>query len=385
MTSITESSTTITGETAAVVSPLRALAIYLPQYHPVAENDEWWGPGFTEWTNVTRARPQFPGHYQPHVPADMGFYDLRVPEVRFAQAEMAKKYGIHGFCYYHYWFSGRRILERPFTEVLNSGEPDFPFLLCWANENWTRRWDGHDREVLLHQEYSAEDDIAHIRSLFPVFADPRYIRIDGKPVFMVYRTSLLPEPKRTVERWREEAHRAGIGELYLIRVESHWRNPRPEELGFDAAMPFAPDWHILPPSRRPPAHERILRRLGLHEPYFERQIVVPYAGLAEAMLAQKNQGYLRYPCVTPMWDNSARRKGRGAAIFDGSTPELYRAWLETAVARFTPPSQDENLIFINAWNEWAEGNHLEPCERWGHAYLEATRDVLRSAALVNAR
>jgi lipopolysaccharide biosynthesis protein len=362
-------------------SALRALAIYLPQFHPVPENDAWWGRGFTEWTNVTRARALFPGHYQPHRPADMGYYDLRVPEVRFAQAEMARQHGIHGFCYYHYWFTGRRILERPFTEVLNSGQPDFPFLLCWANENWTRRWDGHDQEVLLRQEYSAADDINHIRSLFPAFSDPRYIRIDGKPVFMVYRTGLLPAPERTTERWRTEARRAGIGELYLIRVESHWRNPRPEQLGFDAAMPFAPDWHILAPARRAPLLERILRRLRLHEPFLERQGVYSYAELAQVTLAQRDAGYLRFPCVTPMWDNSPRRRERGAAIFDGATPELYADWLRESLARFTPPSPEENLVFINAWNEWAEGNHLEPCQRWGTAYLEATRDVLDSATV----
>ena len=372
----------VTPQTTRAVHPkLRALAIFLPQFHPVPENDGWWGPGFTEWTNVTKARPQFPGHYQPHVPADMGYYDLRVPEVRMAQATLARQYGIHGFCYYHYWFTGRRILERPFAEILESGEPDFPFMLCWANENWTRRWDGHDKEVLLHQEYSAADDINHIRSLFPAFADRRYIRIDDKPVFMVYRTSLLPEPERTTDRWRTEAMRAGIGELYLIRVESHWRNPRPERLGFDAAMPFAPDWHILPPPRRPRRLHRLLRRLGLYDPYFEQQGVYSYAGLADVSLSQPHLGYLRYPCVTPMWDNSPRRKQRGAAIFDGSTPALYRRWLEEAVTRFTPPSVDENLVFINAWNEWAEGNHLEPCQRWGTAYLEATRDVLAQAAV----
>jgi lipopolysaccharide biosynthesis protein len=379
MTGLAESVSSL--NTSIAEEKLRALAIFLPQFHPVPENDAWWGPGFTEWTNVTRARPQFPGHHQPHLPADMGFYDLRVPEVRAAQADLARQHGIHGFCYYHYWFTGRRILERPFNEILASGEPDFPFMLCWANENWTRRWDGHDKEVLLHQEYSAEDDINHIRSLFPAFTDPRYIRIDGKPVFMVYRTSLLPEPERTTERWRAEARRAGIGELYLIRVESHWRNPRPEQLGFDAAMPFAPDWHILRQPRRAPPLERILRRLRLHEPYFEQQGVYSYAELAEVMLAQPDVSYLRYPCVTPMWDNSARRKQRGAAIFDGSTPELYARWLRDAIARFTPPSPNENLVFINAWNEWAEGNHLEPCQRWGRAYLEATRDVLATAVV----
>ncbi len=360
---------------------LRALALYLPQYHPIPENDEWWGKGFTEWTNVARARPLFKGHHQPHLPADLGYYDLRLPEVREAQASLARNAGIHGFCYYHYWFSGRRVLERPFNEVLHSGEPDFPFCLCWANENWTRRWDGRDHEVLLAQHYSPADDLAHIRALLPAFADPRYIRIDGRPVFLVYRTGLLPDPARTAERWREEALRSGIGDLYLIRVENFTVDPVPSSIGFDAAMSFAPDWRSTVPARRPSALVRALRRLQLVDPVLERQLVRNYADLAASFLAQPSASYVRYQSVTPMWDNSARRRESGAAIFDGSTPALYERWLQEAAVRFQPPSRDENLIFINAWNEWAEGNHLEPCQRWGMAYLDATREALARAAV----
>src|SRR6266478_229140 len=188
---------------------IRPIAFYLPQYHTIPENDIWWGKGFTEWTNVVKARPQFKGHYQPHLPGELGFYDLRLEEVRQRQAALAREYGLYGFCYYHYWFNGRRILERPFKEVLASGKPDFPFCLCWANENWTRVWDGGGQDVLLQQHYSAEDDRQHIRWLANAFRDPRYIRIGGRPLFLVYRTELLPDPARTAAIWRNEVAKAG--------------------------------------------------------------------------------------------------------------------------------------------------------------------------------
>jgi lipopolysaccharide biosynthesis protein len=194
-------------------SQVRAICFHLPQYHPIRENDEWWGKGFTEWANVTRTRPRFKDHYQPHLPADLGFYDLRLPEARQAQADLARQHGIHGFCYYHYWFNGRRLLERPFNEILASGQPRFPFCLCWANENWTRRWDGQERDILLEQNYGDEDDLNHIRWLANAFRDPRYIRIQGKPIFLVYRLSRLPNPARTVKIWRNEAGALGVGDI----------------------------------------------------------------------------------------------------------------------------------------------------------------------------
>ena len=219
----------------------RVIAFYLPQYHPFPENDRWWGAGFTEWRNVVKARPLFRGHYQPHLPADLGFYDLRVPEVRQQQAALAERYGLSGFCYYHYWFNGHRLMQRPVEEMLASGKPDFPFMLCWANENWTRAWDGGEQEVLIRQEYSEEDDRAHIRYLLDeVFRDPRYIRVDGKPVFAVYRSALFPDIRRTIEVWREEAAARGV-ELYLCRVESFNAAGREElAVGFDAAIEFQP-------------------------------------------------------------------------------------------------------------------------------------------------
>jgi len=355
---------------------VRLIAFYLPQFHPIPENDEWWGKGFTEWTNVTKAKPLFPGHYQPHLPADLGFYDLRLPEVRQAQADLAREYGIYGFCYYHYWFNGKRLLDRPFNEVLASGKPDFPFCLCWANENWTRTWDGFEKSVLMQQKYNEEDDRQHIQSLAKAFQDERYIRIEGKPLFLVYRALNLPEPLKTVSIWREEARKMGIGELFLCRVESFVNeHSDPTEIGFDAAVEFQPDWANTEFETYVPQHSilhRLARKLGKSKKEdFEYCRVLDYSSMIEKMLQRSKPPYKRFPCVVPSWDNSARRKNGGSILKD-STPELYEKWLK-AVIELTPKTDQENFIFINGWNEWAEGNHLEPCQRWGHAYLEATR------------
>ncbi len=365
---------------------LRAIAFYLPQYHPIPENDKWWGNGFTEWTNVARARPLFDGHYQPQLPADLGFYDLRLPEAREAQATLAREYGLHGFCYYHYWFNGRRLLERPVNEILASGQPDFPFCLCWANENWTRRWDGQDQEVLMAQNYSDEDDLHHIRWLAGVFQDPRYIRVQRRPLFLVYRLSRFPNPARTVDLWRSEALRLGVGDIFVCNVESftteHGLAPR---YNLDGAVEFAPDhqamadrqksnWLTNRLSRRPRT-QRLANKLGLTQPWLTQHGVYSYPKLMHNMLAKPNPHYLRFPCVTPAWDNTARRQF-GATIIHGSTPGLYQHWLSATVEKAKAAHADEPVVFINAWNEWAEGNHLEPCQKWGRAYLEATRAAL---------
>jgi len=340
----------------------RLITFYLPQYHPVPENDEWWGKGFTEWRNVVKATPLFDGHYQPHLPADLGFYDLRIPEVRQAQADLAREYGIYGFCYYHFWFNGKRFLDRPFREVLESGQPDFPFCLCWANENLTRAWDGLDRDVLLKQHYGPEDDKAHIRALFPAFRDERYIRVNGKPLYLVYRTELFPHPKETAEIWREEAMKAGIGEIYLAKMEGLHPEGTPESTGFDCAIEFAPDWRQSGP-----------RQL---EDMVPDNKVYSYDALMHNMLKKEDPEYRRYRCCMPSWDNTARRK-TAAAIYKDATPEKYREWLSQLITQLPADRpDDERMVFINAWNEWAEGCHLEPCEKWEHAYLKATREAL---------
>lgn len=359
---------------------VRAIAFYLPQYHPIPENDEWWGAGFTEWRNVTNARPRFSWHYQPHLPANLGFYDLRLPEVREAQATLARRYGLHAFCYYHYWFRGRRVLQRPFEEVLLSGEPTFPFCLCWANENWTRAWDGSTREVLLEQSYGEQDSRAHMRSLIPALSDSRYIRVDGRPLLLVYRASLIPEVKRFTDVWRDEAERGGVKNLMLARVESlegERGDPRP--LGFDLAIEFAPDWERM---GKQMLHGRVwglARRLGVPGvKQYRSNSVYRYDDIVQNMLAKPTVDYPRVPCVAPSWDNTARRK-LGATILRDATPEMYEAWLRENVRRAPALCAPfEPLVFINAWNEWAEGAHLEPDLKYGTSYLEATARALRS-------
>jgi glycosyltransferase involved in cell wall biosynthesis len=354
----------------------RLIAFYLPQYHPIPENDKWWGKGFTEWRNVSKAKPLFPGHYQPHIPSDLGFYDLRLEETRIAQAEMARQYGINGFCYYHYWFNGKRLLERPLEDLLKSGKPDFPFCICWATENWTRRWDGEDQHVLMEQNYGEEDDRTHIRTLFPIFEDPRYIRVNGKPMFLIYRTENMPDPGRTAEIWREEARMAGIGELYLVRVESIGACD-PASINFDAALEFAPDWNNRGPriTADAAANGSPVTINNLKEVY-EKNYVHRYDDLVTLMENKPTPDYTWFRCVTPSWDNSARRQ-EGAIIFTDSTPGKYRAWLESAINHTKKNrSGEEKLVFVNAWNEWAEGNHLEPDHMHGRGYLEATRSAL---------
>jgi lipopolysaccharide biosynthesis protein len=359
---------------------VRSVAFYLPQFHPIPENDDWWGRGFTEWRNVVKTTPRFRGHYQPHLPRDLGFYDLRVAETREAQAALAASHGIDGFCYYHYWFDGKELLERPFREVLDSGSPGFPFMLCWANENWTRVWDGADRQVLQPQRYSSEDDRRHLQALLPAFRDPRYVRVDGKPVFLVYNASALPDPAATAAIWRQEARDDGLDGLYLCRVEQQLERKRrdPREYGFDAGVEFMPDFGRLGPRVQPGRAGRAVRRLLRPRSGLRLNGVFEYDDLVNQALADDAAEYVRFRCVTPSWDNSARR-AEHATIIRGSTPEKYARWLEGAIRGFRQPSPDEDLVFTNAWNEWAEGNHLEPDLRWGRGYLEAHARVVATA------
>jgi len=345
---------------------IKAIAFYLPQFHPIPENDRWWGRGFTEWTNVVRGKPQFPGHYQPHVPGELGFYDLRLLEIQRRQIELAKSYGLHGFCYHHYWFGGTRLLRRPLDQLLANPELDFPFCLCWANENWTRRWDGLEADVLIAQQHSPEDDLAFIRDIEPALRDPRYIRIDGRPLLLVYRPALFPDARQTASRWRAYCREAGLGDLFLVSTHA-FDHIDPAEFGFDAAVDFAPNNMNA---------KAITETIPGLNPKFQGAIY-DYRYLVANSLGYRSPKYTLFRSVAPMWDNEARRQGRGS-LFVHYSPELYGEWL-TNVCRYTETHLGPTMpfVFINAWNEWAEGTHLEPDRRFGYAFLQATADALR--------
>ena len=353
--------------------PVKFIALYLPQFHQIPENDAFWGEGFTDWTNVPAAKPQFAQHYQPRVPGELGYYDLRDPRIQRRQVELAKLYGVGGFCIYFYWFDGKRPLEKPLLNYLNDPTLDLPFCLCWANENWTRRWDGRENELLLAQNHSPEDDLAFIAHISKYMRDPRYIRIDGKPLLVVYRPNLLPSPAETAGRWREWCRKNGIGELYLAYTQSFVRVD-PAIYDFDAAIEFPPNmkaksfelpnlsWSVKP-----------LRR----DFYCE---VLDWRPCVELSRKYTKPGYTLFRAVCPSWDNTPRRKNLSRVLVNCS-PRGYHEWLLNAIdeTRIRFHSPDEQLVFANAWNEWGEGAYLEPDAGYGYAYLEATRLALAGA------
>lgn len=365
----------------------KAIAFYLPQFHPIPENDLWWGPGFTEWMNVAKARPLFKGHYQPHIPANLGFYDLRLQQTRVAQADMAAQFGVGGFCYYHYWFNGKLLLEKPVQAVLEEGVPDFPFCFCWANETWSRRWDGQEHEILVAQDLDHYDPDAHFEYLGKAFADPRYIRIDGKPLFLIYRIDQFPDIRDTVSQWRKAATAMGLPGIYLCAVRSHMHvlgDRETIELGFDAIVGFEPHSRTMLRQSAigymryfvPRALNFLARRLKLDKyiPTFPVLNLFDYKALAKTVMQAAPSSVRFFPCVIPSWDNSARRSA-GATVIQNDDPKLFEEWLRAAAQRVADYPTDEQLVFINAWNEWAEGCHLEPDLRNGTGFLEAVARV----------
>jgi hypothetical protein len=367
----------------------RAIAFYLPQFHPIPENDAWWGTGFTEWTNVVTGKPRFEGHYQPHLPADLGFYDLRVPDTRQQQADMARAAGIEAFCYYHYWFQGTRLLNRPLDEVLASRQPDFPFCLCWANESWSRAWSGRDHDVLIQQRYDETDDAAHIAWLCGVFQDPRYLRVDGRPLFLFYMPEKLPDASRLLTQWRSEAlARIGV-EPYFCAVRTGFSTRDAaglRALGFDGVVEFEPNRKNFPTSKNATGRAVSFLQRVLPASWYDAlrnnawigkrnlNTVVDYAAYVDGRLARPALDGTTYPVVFPSWDNAVRRTS--ATIIENHDPAQYRRWLDDAIARVGSRPLDQRLVFLNAWNEWAEGCHLEPDCRHGHGFLDATKYAL---------
>lgn len=352
------------------VSP-RLIAFYLPQYHPIPENDEWWGKGFTEWTNAAKARPLYPGHYQPRLPADLGFYDLRVPETRDQQARLGMDYGLESFCYYHYWFGGKQLLERPLQDVVRAGKPDFGFCVCWANQTWTGIWHGCPDRVLAEQTYPGDDDHrAHFDALLPMFADRRYTRVNGKPLFLIYRPMDIPDTRRTLDFWRDMAVRAELGGLHMVAVHESpdWC---PGEQGFDAFVNPR-----LPQRRGWVSRRNTLKWLKQKQEILRGfPTIHEYEKVLPALLPDTEPRGRRYPCVIPNWDNTPR-SGSNGLVLHNSTPELFQRHFRQALAMTAQDQGDDRLIFVKSWNEWAEGNYLEPDRQYGLRYLEAIRDEL---------
>lgn len=345
--------------------PATLVAFYLPQFHTIPENDEWWGKGFTEWRNVTRALPQFEGHVQPRLPGDLGFYNLRDPEVMRQQARLAKEYGVGAFCFYFYWFSGKTLLEAPLENWLEDTSIELPFCLCWANEKWSRRWDGRGDDILIDQQHSPIDDLSFIHYVSKYLRDPRYLRVDGKPLLLIYRPNLFPDIKATAERWRHWCRTQGLGEIHLAYVQS-FEKPDPSLIGFDSAVEFPPNLSNT---------QSAVTSLKLINPDFRGQ-VLDWRDLARQLSTKSLPSYRLFPGVNAAWDNEPRRSGFGL-IYRYASPRMYRDWLRSTVkSRLVQTPECDKLIFLNAWNEWAEGAVLEPDARLGYAWLDATRSAL---------
>nr|NQU93667.1 glycoside hydrolase family 99-like domain-containing protein [Bacteroidota bacterium] len=345
-------------------SSLKPIAFYLPQYHPFEENSRFWGKGFTEWHNVSRALPLFQGHHQPKLPGELGFYDLRLKEVLLRQIELANKYGIYGFCFHHYYLEHKPVMRDPFNLFLSNKDLDIPFCLHWANEPWTVRWDGEREKggVLLDQTHDDDENRGFIEDAITAFRDERYIRIDGKPVLLIYRPGLFPDFRRTAKMWRSYCSEQGLNGLYLVMVMTFFDNTKdPQKYSCDAAMEFPPHQGFCVPTKP---------NVPLHLEKFKGEFI-DYKKMAAFSSQKKKPSYTMFRGVMPGWDNTARTKN--SKIYYGSSPAVYQEWLAKLV-KYTeenlPP--DRQFIFINAWNEWAEGAYLEPDRKYGYAYLNAT-------------
>jgi hypothetical protein len=352
---------------------IKPIALYLPQFHPIPENDHWWGSGFTEWTNVTKAKPLFKEHWQPRLPADLGFYDLRVPEARHAQAELARKYGIYGFCYWHYWFGGKRLLERPLKEVVQSGNPDFPFCIAWANQTWSGTWHGlSNNKVLVEQTYlGIQDYTQHFYALLDTFQDPRYIEVNGKKLVFIFRPMDIPDPQQFIDCWQNLAVREGLEGLHMVgmHMESGWQ---PDRFGYDAMVQT---WlnreHLKHRSFTEKIKGRMYGMLGRQvlQQRQQKPLVVSYARYVKHYTSSLLNRQT-YPMVYANWDNTPR-SGRDGWLFHDFSPALFQELCFKAMEATANKPDAEKFMIIKSWNEWAEGNYMEPDQRYGHATLQA--------------
>lgn len=356
---------------------VRAIAFYLPQFHPTKENDEWWGKGFTEWTNVAKARPLFRGHYQPHIPADLGFYDLRLSESREAQAELAKKYGIEGFCYWHYWFgNGKRLLERPFNEVLSSGKPDFPFCLAWANHSWMKKlWDPqatYKDKLLMEQIYPGDEDIkAHFYTVLPAFKDKRYIKVNDCPLFLIYAPLDYKEISHFISIWRELAILNGLKGVFFVGQGSMINRKKILDLGFDAFN----DATIFGIKEKRSFLWILIRKIVAR--LFKYPITYSYADAMKYWVYSEAKNRDTIPTIIPNWDHSPRSGAKGL-ILTNATPKLFQRHVEEVVNLVKDKNEEERIIFIKSWNEWGEGNYLEPDLKYGCGHLEALKSAIEN-------
>lgn len=359
----------------------RFIALYLPQYHPIPENDEWWGKGFTEWTNVGRAKPLYRGHYQPKVPTDLGYYDLRLPEVRYQQAELARLAGIEGFCYYHYWFGeGKMLMERPFKEVVDSGEPDFPFCLCWANHSWYKKlWDPHAKGknlLLIEQKYPGEQDyLDHFIYLLSAFRDSRYIRVNGKIFFIIYDAMKFSDVSNFIVFWRKLAKEYGLNDFYFVATDYDGRNK--EVLlskGFDATYNVDLDniHHHLP------VYKKAL--LYFQRKYLHRPAVFKYKNAIKHMIIDDCKDRRVIPVIGPNWDHTPRSGGFGLVLHDAQ-PKYFKEIAKRAIDIVKSKPEEERIVIIKSWNEWGEGNYMEPDIKYGHGYLEALKEAINESDL----
>lgn len=355
---------------------VRVIAFYLPQFHPTPENDRWWGKGFTEWTNVGKARPLFRGHYQPRVPADLGYYDLRLPETRQQQADMAREYGIEGFCYWHYWFgNNRQLLQRPFNEVLASGEPDFPFCLAWANHSWEDKQFNKEgtHRVLMEQLYPGDSDyIAHFKALLPAFRDKRYIRVDGKPLFMIYAPNELPDATHFIGLWQQLAHENNLPGIHFV-AQTNLASEVDilKGKGFDAVNVvrlfdfFKHNYSLC---------EKV--RMKIMRLVFGRGQIVKYERAAKYFCGKDEEREDCYPTLIPNWDHSPR-SGRKGHILVHSTPDKFKAHVKDTLHHVQHKTTEKRIVFLKSWNEWAEGNYMEPDLKFGRGYLQALKDAIK--------